>query len=177
MKHRSPNTRQHPQLLSLAHQLTPMSIAAMTCQQREENHHKQPNNGRTVGILIPSKHRAAILFFMIITIQNDKDWTSRPSPSRNRLPQTMLISQTMLIRRRDVRWREMKIAPYKYPSRKEERKGAKIEQKSGRHKIKQNPALSFSPDSSRIGKPKRTRKQRRVGLKIKGRTRTFIGWS
>jgi hypothetical protein len=112
MKHRSPNTRQHPRLPSPAHQFTPVSIAAMTCQQLEENHHKQPNNGGTVDILIPSKHKRAIIFF-IITIRNNKDWTSRPSPSRNRLPQTLLIPQTM---RRDVRWRERKIGPYKYPS-------------------------------------------------------------
>jgi hypothetical protein len=106
---------------------------------------------------------------MIITIQNDNDWTSCPSPSRNLLPQTVLI------RRRDVRWRERKIDPYKYLGRKEESGGT--EQKSGRHKIKQNPTLSLSPDSSRIGKPKRTRKQRGVGLKIKGRRRMFFGRS
>jgi len=42
---------------------------------------------------------------------------------------------------------------------------------------KQNPALSLSPDSSRIGKLKRTRKQRGVGLKIKGSRRMFFGRS
>jgi len=42
------------------------------------------------SILVLSKHRKAVFIFMIITTQWDKDYTSRPSPNRNRLLQPCL---------------------------------------------------------------------------------------
>jgi len=86
---------------------------------------KKERNVWNTNILVLSKHRRTIIFFMIITIRRDKDWTSHLSPNRDCLPQTVLIPQTMLIGRRDVRLRERTIGPYKYPSNRQNKEGKK----------------------------------------------------
>jgi len=96
---------------------------------------KKERNMWNTSILVLSKHRRAILSFLIITIRRDKDWTSRSSPSRDCLPQTVLI------RRRDVRLRKRKIGPYKYPTIKKigEKKKKKTGETTEKRKHRREP--------------------------------------
>ena len=65
----------------------------------------------------PYPHKDQCLGEITIEPVSESQWnTSCPSPSRDWLPQNVLIPQTMLTRRRDVSWRERKIGPCKNPS-------------------------------------------------------------
>ena len=76
--------------VSIRHGSSSTSLSTESLPAKKERKMWNPN------ILVLSKHRRAIFIFMMITTPRDKNWTLRPSPSRNRLPQPCLSGGEML---------------------------------------------------------------------------------
>ena len=90
------------------------------------------------SILVLSKHRRAIFIFMMITSRRDKDWTLRPSPSRNRLPQPCLSGGETLGwgRRRLIPINTQQSTEQMRRKKKREKKGKTERKKKGRKEEK-----------------------------------------